>query len=310
MIYSELSGGLGNQFFRYAFARAYVEKRQMDDELVLNFNQVNRHGASGDIENFHIMPYGKTTTGRLVFSKGNIQQKIIYFLYGLEKRIGHFVSPQKERRIRHKWIPILRKNGILLVSDLNEDYVIDKRNKDIFIFGTFENPKYFSSIKDILQTEFIPKNEPLESNRELYEVIDRSNSVCVNVRRGDYLKGKNRDNYFVCDENYYRKAIETIKEKVDNPVFIFFSNDIDWVKNNLSVGDCQCYYESGNDPVWETFRLMSRCKHFIISNSTFHWWAQYMGRHPQKIVVAPSRWYRNPNWNSYLITEDFVTISV
>ena len=53
------------------------------------------------------------------------------------------------------------------------------------------------------------------------------------------------------------------------------------------------YYESGKDEVWETFRLMRACKHFIISNSTLHWWAQYLGEDKGKVIMAPSRWYRS-----------------
>lgn len=307
MVLSELSGGLGNQFFRYAFARAYIEKRAKNDQLVLNYNQINHHGAAGDIENFNIMEHEKVVTDRLVFAKGSLKQKIVFALYGFEKRIMIKMGLKTERDVRHKWIPRLRNNGIILVRDLNEDYEIDTSSEKLFIFGTFENSKYFSSIKDILKKEFTPKEAPLPENSALYDVIKNRNSVCVNVRRGDYLKGRNRDNYFVCDEDYYRKAIDIIKQKVESPVFIFFSNDINWVKEHLSI-DCECYYESGNDPVWETFRLMYSCKHFIISNSTFHWWAQYMGSFPDKIVVSPARWYRNPNWKSHLIEPYFTTI--
>ena len=79
------------------------------------------------------------------------------------------------------------------------------------------------------------------------------------------------------------------------------------MKDNIKLEE-DCYYESGNDPVWETFRLMYSCKHFIISNSTFHWWAQFMGNHLGKITIAPSRWYNNPDWESYLIEPSFLTI--
>lgn len=308
MVLSELSGGLGNQFFRYAFARAYIEKRAKNDQLVLNYNQINHHGAAGDIENFNIMEHEKVVTDRLVFAKGSLKQKVVFALYGFEKRIMIKMGRKTERDVRHKWIPRLRNNGIILVRDLNEDYEIDTNSEKFFIFGTFENSKYFSSIRDILNKEFTPKEAPLPENSALYDIIKNRNSVCVCVRRGDYLKGANKDNYYVCDEDYYLHAISKMKEIVDNPVFMFFSNDIQWVKEKLAPSDCECYYESGNDPVWETFRLMYSCKHFIISNSTFHWWAQYMGSFPGKIVISPSKWYRNPNWKSHLIEPYFTTI--
>ena len=93
----------------------------------------------------------------------------------------------------------------------------------------------------------------------------------------------------ICDSNYFYDAIKIIKKRIDKPVFIVFSDDIEWVKNNMNFG-ADTYYESGEDPIWEKIRLMYTCKHFIISNSTFSWWAQYLSDNKQKIVIAPKRW--------------------
>lgn len=94
---------------------------------------------------------------------------------------------------------------------------------------------------------------------------------------------------------------------VPDPVFIVFSNDIPWVKENLKI-DGEVYYESGRDPVWETFRLMYSCRHFIISNSTLHWWAQFRSLNKDKIVVVPERWYNAPGWTEHLLLPSFVRL--
>ena len=98
-----------------------------------------------------------------------------------------------------------------------------------------------------------------------------------------------------------------MKEKLENPTFIFFSDDINWVKENIKIGECVCYYERGVDPVWEKLRLMYSCKHFIISNSSFSWWAQYLSRNENKIVISPNRWY-NDGRTADLLDESFIKI--
>ena len=57
-------------------------------------------------------------------------------------------------------------------------------------------------------------------------------------------------------------------------------------------------------------RLMYSCKHFILSNSSFSWWAQYLSKNPDKIVISPSRWHPNPGWTSKLIDKNFVKIEI
>lgn len=150
---------------------------------------------------------------------------------------------------------------------------------------------------------------PLDYNRQLYDIITQSNSVFLGVRRGDFLQGDNRRIFYVCDLSYYQRAIEYMQAHVADPVFIVFSNDIPWVRENLII-DGKAYYESGHDPVWETFRLMYSCKHFIISNSTLHWWAQFRSDSHDKIVVAPERWYNDPGWLNHLMMPYFVKLKV
>ena len=89
--------------------------------------------------------------------------------------------------------------------------------------------------------------------------------------------------------------MERVKEKVENPVFYIFSNtpeDIAWIKEHYDFSEYNVEYVDLNNPDYEELRLMYSCKHFIISNSTFSWWAQYLGEYENKVVVAPSEWNR------------------
>lgn len=98
----------------------------------------------------------------------------------------------------------------------------------------------------------------------------------------------------VCNEEYFQRGIRYIRSRHKNATIFFFSDDIEWVKKNIKV-EGPAYYESGKDTLWEKMLLMSSCKHFVISNSTFSWWAQYLSQNNDKIVVAPTRWRADDN---------------
>jgi hypothetical protein len=183
-------------------------------------------------------------------------------------------------------------------------WVIEKSKcTDKFLSGCFEDPVYFDEIRETLLCEFRPKYDLLPKNEELFERINATESICLSVRRGDFETNADVSKLqSVCHRDYFEKAIERIKKMVRNPVFFMFSDDIEWVQDNIKTG-CETYYEDGTDPVWEKVRLMSACKHFIISNSTFSWWVQYLSTNEDKIVVSPSRWFNN-DYASPLIDRD------
>jgi len=191
-----------------------------------------------------------------------------------------------------KWLKRLNREGIYWFR--RGGWQIEKSNrKDKFLSGCFENPIYFDEIRNTLMAEFQPKNELLSKNVDFFEKINSTQSVCLSVRRGDFESNADyKKLQSVCHKDYFENAIKRMKQLIDNPVFFMFSDDIEWVRENIKTG-CETHYEDGTDPVWEKVRLMSACKHFIISNSTFSWWVQYLSANDNKIVVSPSRWFNN-----------------
>ena len=149
----------------------------------------------------------------------------------------------------------------------------------------------------------------MSKNIDLYNIINSSNSICVTIRRGDFISvEENKKLHYVCNEDYFYRAMDIIAKKVNNPKFIIFSDDIEWVKNNMNF-KYDVLYEEGNDPIWEKLRLMYSCKNFIISNSTFSWWAQYLSRNERKIVISPNRWFNN-EYESKLIDNKWILLDV
>lgn len=159
--------------------------------------------------------------------------------------------------------------------------------------------------------EFTPKVPLLEKNKTLYEKIVNTNSVCISIRRGDIVEKKElASQMYVCNKLYFNKALNYLKKLDINFQYIVFSDDIEWVKENMKFPD-GTLFEDGTDPVWEKLRLMYSCKHFIISNSTFSWWAQYLSKNENKIVISPSKWAVNFG-DEYLdlINDNFIKIDV
>lgn len=149
-------------------------------------------------------------------------------------------------------------------------------------------------------------------NKVLYDVLKSDKqTVCISIRRGDYVSNAEFEKKLnICTKEYFEKAVKCLKQKIDNPVFIVFSDDIEWCKVNIDFIEKENYYfESGKDSVWEKLRLMYMCKHFIISNSIFSWWSQYLSKNEEKIVIAPKFWFKNDSGNKYpLLLDSFIKI--
>lgn len=153
-----------------------------------------------------------------------------------------------------------------------------------FLDGVWANAKYLEGIKDILLEEFqfiIPIDN---KNDEMAHEMDACNSVCVHLRRNEYVT----NNLSVASDNYYRNAIKLIEEKVDNPRFYVFSDDLEYCRNLFADMDHTLIDWNRGENSYRDMQLMTHCKHNIIANSTFSFWGAYLGRNEDKIVIAPN----------------------
>lgn len=294
MIGVYFGGRFGNQFLIYALARALRYERGDVDSFMFDFDAVNSYSYTDGFEDilryFNVVDY-TTISGNMLLR------------YGSRKQIWEM--------IKHKIFRNNDKDELLNLGIYYNYHSFPLKKslyKNLFTIGICENPDCFQSIRHLLLKEFTPKYERLVKNKELYNVIESTESVCVTIRRGDYVTNFKND-FFLCDVDYFLEGIKRISQEVKNPTFIFFSDDITWVKENIKI-DSPCYYESGDDPVWEKIRLMYSCKHFIISNSTFSWCAQYLCRNPNKVVISPDRWFPRSMKAHPLISSSFITIKM
>ena len=153
------------------------------------------------------------------------------------------------------------------------------------ISGYFQSEQYFPTVKGELKRDFSLRDSLTYPD---LDILEKSNSICISVKV-EHNVGSSL--YAVCGKEYWEEAIAYIIEKVPNPVFFVCSDNVEYVKEHLI--DCSKYkvlFQDKNEPVYKSLAAMSRCKHFIIGNTSFGWWAQYMSENPNKIMIAPNQW--------------------
>ena len=161
----------------------------------------------------------------------------------------------------------------------------EKIGDGTFIEGFFQSAKYFNEneARNILTF----KKEGSAKTQEIMERMKSENSVSIHIRRGDYVQKARYKNLFnQLTLEHYARAIEIIKEKVENPSFYIFSDDPDWVKENLKVENATYVSHNSGDDSWQDLMLMACAKHNIIANSSFSYWGAMLNNNENKIVIS------------------------
>ncbi len=280
MILVKIFSGLGNQMFQYAFARSLSLKRGVPVKLDATALP-DKFGRRYHLDSFNI--------NAAMANQGEITRLS-------EPRFGLL------RRIIAKIVRQARPRPKSYRKEL-KDYVYDSNmlvvDGDSYFDGYWQNQRYFIDISEVIRSDFTFRNPPEGRNAAALLEIERSNSVSIHIRRGDYLNSPpSALIHGVCTLEYYREAINVILSKVINPVFYIFSDDPEWVKKEFIVDQVSVVVENNTDKPQEDLRLMSFCKHNIIANSTFSWWAAWLNSNPDKIVIAPKQWVVLPGINA------------
>lgn len=308
MIHVYIRGRLGNQLFQYAFVRM-LQHHNPEVEVCWHWNDVLSQGKPEDgwinsLSQFRTVDTKNTEKHPNL----TLRQKVVMNVYW--RFFPHNGTILDKNKYQMRWAGVMAKFGLYYLDLGYYPFPKDLNDAgDLLISGNFESPQYFNDIDEQLREEIIPCNPLLVHNESLMHTILTTNSVCISVRRGDFIDNSKFCQLLnICGKSYYDNAVAYIEKHVNNPTLIFFSDDIEWVRNNLKY-NLPCYYECGTDPQWEKMRLMCSCRHFIIANSTFSWWAQHLCRFTEKIVVAPSRWY-NSDFVPDLYEDNWVKIPV
>ncbi|HJC25656.1 MAG TPA: alpha-1,2-fucosyltransferase [Candidatus Eisenbergiella merdavium] len=270
MVIVQLSGGLGNQMFEYAL---YLRLKADGREVKIDDSTCYGHEGERPLQLAEVfgVSYDRATREEL------------------RRMTDSFPDPVS--RIRRKLLG--RKNLSYRESSVNFDPEVLKKEPAL-LEGCFQSERYFAPVKERVREVYRFRRERLhlpESGLRLEERIEGSSAVSVHVRRGDYLDASHGGIYTgICTQEYYERAMNRIREAVPGAVFYVFSNDVRWAREHFREKDCVTVEGASEDTGYQDMYLMSLCSHHIIANSSFSWWGAWLGRNPQKLVIAPERW--------------------
>ena len=282
MVIIRVVGGLGNQMFQYALGRALSIKLGVVFKLdLLSFDSQQIHNG---------FELDKVFNCEVDIAA----QQDIKEILGWQSLsfINKFIfSPYFSR---------LRKSSIIIEPHYHYWEGINNILDNSYLVGYWQSEKYFKYIKEQINKDFTFKVPLDHKNRYYAKLIQKFNSVSIHVRRGDYMKNvKTYKTHGVCNNEYYDKALTNILKKVKNPHFFIFSDDIKQAKSIIKKIDYPCYFVGNNQGIYSynDMKLMSMCKHNIIANSSFSWWAAWLNLNSDKIVIAPKQYLADKSYN-------------
>lgn len=285
MVIIQLAGGLGNQMFQYAL---YLQLKDLGREVKID----DVSGFAEDSQRVPALaPFGIT------YERPSREE--------LQKMLDSSMLPW--HRVRRKLFGRHKKSyfeqGKLFIPEvLTWD--------DIYLEGYWQTEKYFQPVEKQVREAYDTDRLAAylkRAGRYLQE-IDNTCSVSVHVRRGDYLTPENQKLYGgICTDTYYMEGIRQMRERYPGCRFFLFTNDRAWAARQFAQqeregGTARAFaggrlsditwvdLQGAGDNDYTEFALMSRCKHHILANSSFSWWASYLNKNPEKTVLAPARW--------------------
>lgn len=290
MIITNIVGGLGNQMFQYACGRAL--SFYTNQSLRIATDQLIGYGLHNGFELQRVFNVD------VIQASGN----------DLKNLLGWQASPKLRRVLgrptmrwatRESWVSEPRFNYWPGIKDVT---------MPVYLHGYWQSERYFLTAADSIRKDFEFRLPWDNDDLNIRERMHAQPSVSLHVRRGDYTISKNKSVYAQCGIDYYRNAISLIQQRVPDVRIFAFSDDPDWVEVNLGqeFSSIEIVRHNTGDRSAYDMRLMSQADHHIISNSTFSWWGAWLNPSPDKIVIAPSRWFVNGTDDSDLIPSSWI----
>ena len=274
MIISQITGGLGNQLFQYAAAKAL----SLHHKVPLLFETSSFYREE--------LPELEVPRNFELFHFSGITEKIIN-----PEEVITLIGVEKKNRIS-KWVTPTYKKNVYREPFYHFDKNFFKSKKNVLLKGGWQSEKYFKPYEKEIR-------ESLQLNKDLVkdvvnkgEKLQQQNSVSVHIRRGDYLRKQIIFEWHgVMSKDYYINALNLLQSKTKDIKAYYFTDDTDWVSQNLLPLFNGEIVSLSTKSHYEDLYLMSHCQHNIIANSSFSWWGAWLNTNPNKIVIGPKKWF-------------------
>lgn len=290
MIVVGLCGGLGNQLFQYATGRRLAHLR--GTELVLDLGWFDHRPSSNTIRDYELGRY--PIQARSVFPgeafwcrlhQGRILRRIPLF-------------PRRWRHYRERSFEF--DPAVLTLPD------------NTYLDGYWQSYKYFADIAPQIRQELTPVHAPAPQDETIAAKMAASGgrAVSLHVRRGDYVTNPAAAKmHGLCSPAYYERAVNTIAQRVVQPHFFVFSDDMPWVRNHLRLpGEVTYVDHNGPATAFQDLRLMSLCSHHVVANSSFSWWGAWLSGREDGCVIAPAAWFADARNTADLTPEHWIRL--
>ncbi len=274
----QIAGGLGNQLFQYAAGRALAKR--LGAPLILDCTPRMIDSRKFVLDCFPIRAAvirnaPPTIRPRYFRLRGNLGRCVTDAF--------HDAFPRTVQIDGHRFKVVYEK----------QTFTFDPRfgmlAGSIYLTGWRQSYRYFENAADVVRSDLRMEGVPPRTNSQWLDRIRRVNSVCLHVRRGDYVNS--RAYFGLLTPLYYARAVQIIRELIASPRFFVFSDDLTWCRDQLSMEGMQFVDANGTDDPTAELRLMATCRHHILANSSLSWWAAWLADCPEQIVIAPDPWF-------------------
>lgn len=289
MIIVNIKNGLGNQMFQYAFGKMLEWKTGEQIYFDLLRDDISEPLIT-DLNVFCIEPIVESVPAlRKLFEPFSVRA------YRDNKQYFKYLYFKLRRKYQSN--KLITEPHPSMYIELIERLNVDSK---YYFLGFWQNPRYFEGYESRIRSFFVPKDVSVYELPVAKEIIASDyNTISLHFRRGDYMTSGFIEPISL---DYYYKAVELISGKLNNPFFYIFTDEPEWVKANFQIQFPHKLVtgNTGKDS-YKDILLMSKCKNHIMANSSFSWWGAWLDENPNKIVIAPKKWYASTDRDKYAL---------